>query len=79
MARLTCIPGGNGKCQVLLTNIGSNAVPVQTTQDGVALTNQFLETVVTGGDPCVVNSNPPSNNVVIWERLHWFLAGKSEI
>ncbi|HXR03152.1 MAG TPA: hypothetical protein VN836_00415 [Verrucomicrobiae bacterium] len=57
--------GGNGKRYVLLTNKGSNAVPVQITQDGVALTNQFLETFVSGSDPSVVNSNPPSNNVVI--------------
>jgi hypothetical protein len=58
--------GGNGKLYVLLTNKGSNAVPVQITQDGVTLTNQFLETFVTGSDPSVVNSNPPAtNNVVI--------------
>jgi hypothetical protein len=57
--------GGNGKRYVLLTNKGSNAVPVQITQDGEVLTNQFLETFVTGSDPNVVNSNPPTNNVVI--------------
>jgi hypothetical protein len=57
--------GGNGKRYVLLTNKGSNSVPVQITQDGVALTNQLLETFVTGGDPSVVNSNPPTNNVLI--------------
>ena len=57
--------GGNGKRYVVLTNKGSNAVPVQITQDGVALTNQFLETFVTGSDPSVVNANPPQNNVVI--------------
>jgi hypothetical protein len=57
--------GGNGKRYVVLTNKGSNAVPVQITQDGVALTNQLLETFVTGSDPSVVNSNPPTNNVVI--------------
>jgi len=57
--------GGNGKRYVLLTNKGSNAVPVQITQDGAALTNQFLETFVTGSDPSVVNANPPVNNVVI--------------
>jgi hypothetical protein len=50
---------------VLLTNKDSNAVPVQITQDGVALTNQFLENFVTGSDPSVVNANPPLNNVVI--------------
>ena len=57
--------GGNGKRYVLLTNKGSNAVPVQITQDGVVLTNQFLETFVTGSDPSIVNSNPPTNNIVI--------------
>jgi hypothetical protein len=57
--------GGNGKRYVLLTNKGSNAVPVQIIQDGAALTNQFLETFVTGSDPGVVNANPPLNNVVI--------------
>jgi hypothetical protein len=57
--------GGNGKRYVLLTNKGSNAVPVQITQDGDVLTNQFLETFVTGTDPSAVNSNPPTNNVVI--------------
>jgi hypothetical protein len=56
--------GGNGKLYVLLTNKGSNAVPVQITQDGVALTNQFLETFVTGGDPSVINTNPPVHNVL---------------
>lgn len=57
--------GGNGKRYVLLTNKGSNAVPVQITQDGAALTNQFLETFVTGSDPSLVNANPPLDNVVI--------------
>jgi len=58
--------GDNGRRYVLLTNKGSNAVPVQITQDGNTLTNQFLETFVTGSDPSVVNSNPPAtNNVAI--------------
>jgi hypothetical protein len=58
--------GGNGKRYVVLTNKGSNAVPVQITQDGLALTNQYLETFVTAADPSVVNSNPPAtNNVAI--------------
>jgi hypothetical protein len=61
--------GGNGKRYVVLTNKGSNAVPVQITEDGVALTNQFLETFVTGSDPSVVNANPPVNNVVIQSQL----------
>jgi hypothetical protein len=43
--------GGNGKRYVVLTNKGSNAVPVQITQDGVEVTNQLLETFVTGSDP----------------------------
>ncbi len=57
--------GGNGKRYVVLTNKGSNAIPVQITQDGAAVTNQLLETLVTGSDPTAVNSNPPTNNVVI--------------
>jgi hypothetical protein len=57
--------GGNGKRYVLLTNKSTNAVPVQIFQDGNLLTNQFLETFVTGSDPGAVNSNPPTNNVVI--------------
>jgi hypothetical protein len=61
--------GGNGKQYVLLTNKGSNAVPVQITQDGTLLTNQFLETYVTGSDPSVVNANPSVNNVLIQSGL----------
>jgi len=57
--------GGNGKRYVVLTNKGSNAVPVQINQDGTLLTNQLLETFVTGSDPSLVNSNPPPNNVEI--------------
>jgi len=57
--------GDNGKRYVLLTNKGATNASVQITQDGVALTNQFLETFVTGNDPSVVNSNLPINNVVI--------------
>jgi hypothetical protein len=57
--------GGNGRHYVLLTNKGSNAVPVQLTENGFFLTNQILETYVTASDPISVNSNPPSNNVVI--------------
>jgi hypothetical protein len=58
--------GGDGKRYVVLTNKGSNAVPVQITQDGVALTNQFLQTFVTASDPSTVNVNPPAiNNVTI--------------
>jgi hypothetical protein len=50
--------GGNGKRYVVLTNKGSNAVPVQIAQDGVTLTNQFLETFVTGSDPSTTNGSP---------------------
>ncbi len=58
--------GGNGKCYAVLTNKGSNAVPVEITQDGAAVTNQFLETYVTGTDPTAVNSNPATtSNIVI--------------
>ncbi len=57
--------GGNGKQYVLLTNKGSNAVPVEITQDGVALTNQLLQSFVTAGDPSLLNTNPPVNNAVL--------------
>src|SRR5208282_5038831 len=57
--------GGNGKRYVVLTNKGSNAVPVQITQDGVALTNQFLETFVAGSDPSATNSSPQNSPVQI--------------
>jgi hypothetical protein len=58
--------GGNGKRYVLLTNKGSNSVPAQITQDDDLLTNQLLETFISGGDPSVVNSNPPTtNNIAI--------------
>jgi hypothetical protein len=57
--------GGNGKRYVVLTNKGSNAVPVQITQDGMVLTNQFLETFVTGIDPAATNSSPQNSPVQI--------------
>jgi hypothetical protein len=57
--------GGNGKRYVVLTNKGSNAVPAQIIQDGVALTNQFLETFVTGSDPSATNSSPQNSLVQI--------------
>lgn len=58
--------GGNGKRYVVLTNKGSNAVPVQITQDGVALTtNQFLETFVTGTNPSATNSSPLDSPIQI--------------
>jgi hypothetical protein len=57
--------GGNGKRYVVLTNKGSNAVPVQITQDAVALTNQFLETFVTGGAPSATNGSPQYSPIQI--------------
>ena len=60
--------GGNGKRYLVLTNKGSNAVPVQVAEEGAVLTNQLLETFVTGTDPSVVNANPPANNVLIQIR-----------
>jgi hypothetical protein len=60
--------GGNGKRYVLLTNKGSNAVPVQITQDSIELTNQFLETFVTGSDPSATNSSPQVSPVQIQSR-----------
>jgi len=57
--------GANGRRCVVLTNKGSNSVPVQIFQDGVRLTNQFTETYVTGGDPSVTNSPPPSSAIQI--------------
>jgi alpha-L-arabinofuranosidase len=57
--------GGNGKRYVVLTNKGSNAVPVEVTEDGVALTNQFLETYVWGSDPEATNTAPQSSPVQI--------------
>jgi hypothetical protein len=50
---------------VVLTNKGSNAVPVQITQDGVTLTNQFLKTFVTGSDPSAENDSPQNSPVQI--------------
>jgi len=61
--------GGNGKRYVLLTNKGTNCVPVQVTQDCTALTNEFLETFVTDTNPAVVNSNPPANNVTLQTNM----------
>jgi hypothetical protein len=57
--------GGNGKRYVVLTNKGSNSAPVEITQDSVVLTNQFLETFVTGGDPGATNPPPPNSAIQI--------------
>jgi hypothetical protein len=57
--------GGNGKRYVVFTNKGSNAVPVEIFEDGVQLTNQLLETFVTGSDPGVTNAPPPNSAIQI--------------
>jgi hypothetical protein len=57
--------GGNGKRYAVLTNKGSNAVPVQITEDGVALTDQLLETFVCGSDPQMTNTAPQTSPVKI--------------
>src|SRR5208337_760132 len=57
--------GGNGKRYVLLTNKGSNEAPVQITQDGIVMTNQFLETFVMGSDPSATNSSAQDSPVQI--------------
>ncbi len=61
--------GGNGKRYVVLTNKGSNAAPVQIVEDGVALTNSFLETFVTGSNPAATNSAPDASPVVIQSQM----------
>jgi len=61
--------GGNGKRYVVLTNKGSNAVPVQITQDSVAVSNQFLETFITGSDPSTTNLPPPNSAIQILSQL----------
>jgi hypothetical protein len=53
----------------VLTNKGSNAVPVQIVQDGVALTNQLLETFVTGSDPSATNAPPPNSAIQIQSQM----------
>jgi hypothetical protein len=55
--------GGNGKRYVVLTNKGATNATVQIVQDGVALTNQFLETFVTGADPSATNTAPLASPV----------------
>ena len=61
--------GGNGKRYVVLTNKGVTNALVQITQDGVALTNQFLETFVTGNDPSATNAPPPNSAIQIQSQL----------
>ena len=57
--------GGNGKRYVVLMNKSATNAPVQIIQDGIVLTNQFLETFVTGSDPSVTNAPPPNSVVQI--------------
>jgi len=61
--------GGNGKRYVVLTNKGVTNAPVQIIQDGVAVTNQFLETFVTGSDPSATNAPPPNSAIQIESQL----------
>ena len=61
--------GGNGKRYVVLTNKGATNTPVQIIQDGVAVTNQFLETFVTGSDPSTTNAPPPNSAIQIQSQL----------
>ncbi len=57
--------GDNGKRYVVITNKGNTNAPVQLFQNGQAVTNQLLETLVSGIDPGVVNSNPPvAGNII---------------
>jgi len=61
--------GGNGKRYVVLTNKGATKAAVQIIQDGVAVTNQFLETFVTGSDPSATNAPPPNSAIQIQSQL----------
>jgi len=61
--------GGNGKRYVVLTNKSATNAPVQIIQDGVVLTNQFLETFVTGSDPSATNAPPPNSAIQIQSQL----------
>jgi hypothetical protein len=61
--------GGNGKRYVVLTNKSATNAPVQIIQDGVALTNPFLETFVTGSDPGATNAPPPNSAIQIQSQL----------
>jgi hypothetical protein len=61
--------GGNGKRYVVLTNKGATNAVVQIVQDGVAVTNQFLETFVTGTDPSAPNAPPPGSAIQLQSQL----------
>jgi hypothetical protein len=61
--------GDNGKRYVLITNKGSNAQPATILQDGSALTNEFLETFVTGSDPGATNSSPTLSPIVAQSQM----------
>lgn len=61
--------GDNGKRYVLITNKGSNDQPATIMQDGAALTNEFLETYVTGNDPSATNSSPSLSPIVARSQM----------
>jgi hypothetical protein len=61
--------GGNGKRYVVLTNKSATNAPVQIVQDGVAITNQFLETFVTSSDPSTTNTPPPNSAIQIQSQM----------
>ena len=61
--------GGNGKRYVVLTNKSATNAPVQIVQDGLAVTNQFWETFVTGSDPSATNAPPPNSAIQIQSEL----------
>ena len=61
--------GDKGKRYVFITNKGSNAQPAAIIQDGAAITNQFLETFVTGNDPSGTNSSPTLSPIVAQSQM----------
>jgi hypothetical protein len=61
--------GGNGKRYVVLTNKGSTNVLVKIMQNSLEVTNQFLETFVTGSDPSMTNTSPQASPIYIQSQL----------
>jgi hypothetical protein len=57
--------GGNGKRYVLITNKGSNSPMVNIMQESGMVTNQLLETYVTGNDPSATNSSPTNSPIFV--------------
>jgi hypothetical protein len=55
--------GDNGKLYVLITNKGTNAPTVEIMDGTNMVTNQLLETFVTGNDPTATNTSPTSSPV----------------